>query len=556
LEKKPAPKKCVDEIRQLMSDGRPRNLPEIRNALPRFNEKTICSTITRLWRQQRQLLASQLVSAYSLHEFAPNKFRWSRQKLRWYIAAKDQEPTSVKVQFVSYDKKLGRNVEVVKLLTFTSADEVKDSQKNGNIEKVLNHIKQSSIALFPGEVAKQVEIKPKQATSALTTLYLRKKVQRIGQVNRSTGEEGPYDKGWLYYVDRPQAEQRLCMRDVLSGKKQEIYDFISIRTNNQRSMTRAKAIMQRFDLMRYTKITEVMDEIIAAYPELEKESINNETFYYIKDVLSEEELTRQREFWRNQGQKRSSFHTVLGRAHESLVQIGIDRMWEAEAFRIANYRWEFSIEHKTGRKKYNKYYQRVRESGKRWEFDRILHCSLAPFSEKGNNEIILVFEMKYRGKLDLDLWEAFLYKLADTWTFGYDAKVRTMEGIKVSTRLKKHNVIPVMVVPWAGKDDIEMVVGGQMKKVNFAQYVLSQGGILLYTNEFERYLSENTGKPVSFQKMFKSWWAEKQAQKIDDIHEEEFTQLLVNYLFRQGPNIEKAPQGSSIKERPVALPRQ
>jgi hypothetical protein len=189
-------------------------------------------------------------------------------------------------------------------------------------------------------------------------------------------------------------------------------------------------------------------------------------------------------------------------------------MWEDSAFKIANYRWEFSLDKRTGPKRYNKYYQRVRESGKRWEFDRILHCSLAPFSEKGNNEIILVFEMKYRGKLDTDLWEPFVYKLADTWTFGYDAKVRTSEGIRVNCRLKKHNMIPVMVAPWAENDDIEMMVGGQLRKVNLAQYVLSQGGILLYTGEFERCLRERTGKAISFSKAFKSWWVDKRAQKL------------------------------------------
>ncbi len=164
--------------------------------------------------------------------------------------------------------------------------------------------------------------------------------------------------------------------------------------------------------------------------------------------------------------------------------------------------------------------------------------------------------MKYRGKLDLDLWEAFVYKLADTWTFGYDGKVRTFEGIKVGCRLKKHNVIPVMVVPWAGNNDIEMVVRGQLKKVNLAQYVLSQGGILLFTSELERYLKESTGRSVSFSKMLKSWWAQKQAQKLGDIHEEEFTQVLLSYLFRQGPSIEKHKQGSSIEEQPIAISRQ
>ncbi len=164
--------------------------------------------------------------------------------------------------------------------------------------------------------------------------------------------------------------------------------------------------MKRFELYRQTKITEVMDEINAVYRDLEKETINGEVFYYIKGILTEDEINLQREFWRNSGKKRCSFHSILGRAHESFIQTGLDQMWKRNDLKMTDYHWEFSID-KNQRKKYNKYYQRVSRPDRRWEFDRILHCLLAPFSNKGNNEIILVFEMKYRGMLGSDLWEAF-----------------------------------------------------------------------------------------------------------------------------------------------------
>jgi hypothetical protein len=37
-------------------------------------------------------------------------------------------------------------------------------------------------------------------------------------------------------------------------------------------------------------------------------------------------------------------------------------------------------------------------------------------------------------------------------------------------------------------------------------------------------------------KMFKRWWAEKRAQNIETVHEEEFTKLLLNFLFERGSN--------------------
>jgi len=108
-------------------------------------------------------------------------------------------------------------------------------------------------------------------------------------------------------------------------------------------------------------------------------------------------------------------------------------------------------------------------------------------------------------------------------------------------RLKKHNVIPVIVVPWTGKDDIEIKLSKDMRRLNFAEYVIMQGGIILFTTEFERHLKEKLGRQANFIKMFRQWWAQKKAEKIEDIHEEEFTQLLLNYLFDRGSKFEEQP---------------
>lgn len=108
-------------------------------------------------------------------------------------------------------------------------------------------------------------------------------------------------------------------------------------------------------------------------------------------------------------------------------------------------------------------------------------------------------------------------------------------------RLKKHNIIPVIVVPWTGKDDIEIAFGKDHRKLNFAEYVIMQGGMILFTGEFERYLKEKLGKKANFIKMFRQWWTQKKTEKIEDAHEEEFTELILNHLFEQGSKIEEQP---------------
>jgi hypothetical protein len=518
-----------------MADGKPRSLPEIKKALPHLNGKSICSAVTRLWRERDYLLASELKHTISLQELPGNRFKWSRKKLRWYILNSGENPCTAVVSYPIFKKKLGRNVEIKETLVFKKASEVKDSQKTGATAKVLDALRQSEVAMFPEDFQNN-GISVKQAISALHSLYISRKIQRIGWVNPATGEESPFDRGWLYFADSKQAEARIARKDVLSGLKQEIYEFILLRAKAQRRFTRAKAIMKRFDLFGHMKITEIMDEISAVYKDLEKEVINGETFYCIKGILAEDEIQLQREFWKSFGQKRSSFHGILGRAHESFVQIGLDQMWENNDLKISNYRWEFSID-KKGKKRYSKFYQRVRDPSKRWEFDRILHCTLAPFSDKANNEIILVFEMKYRGRLGTDLWEAFLHKLADTWTFGYETKMRDVQGNRVVVRLRKHNVIPVIVVPWKGKDDIEVKMGKESRKVSFAEYVAMQGGMVLFTSEFEHYLEEKLDKKANFMKMFKAWWAGHKSK--EEASEEEFTRLLLSFLFERGSNFEE-----------------
>jgi hypothetical protein len=87
------------------------------------------------------------------------------------------------------------------------------------------------------------------------------------------------------------------------------------------------------------------------------------------------------------------------------------------------------------------------------------------------------------------------------------------------------------------KNETEVRMGKELRKVNFAKYVTMHGGIVLFTGDFESYIKEKTGKHVSFMKMFRSWWAKKRAQNVETAHEEEFTKLLLNFLFERGSNL-------------------
>ena len=205
------------------------------------------------------------------------------------------------------------------------------------------------------------------------------------------------------------------------------------------------------------------------------------------------------------------------------MQVSLDTMWEDGELRISDYYWEFAM--KDGKKKYNVFKARASDPRKQYEFDRILHCLINPFSnERSTREIILIFEMKYRGELKAKFWDYFLDKLADTFDFGCIREVLDRYGNNVKVRVPKMNVVPVMVVPYQGKNNITIHKGKNDIQVNFAQYVLMQGGILIFTNEFESYLRKKLRKAVSFKRMFKQWFRNEEEER-------EFTRVSLEYLF-------------------------
>jgi hypothetical protein len=101
--------------------------------------------------------------------------------------------------------------------------------------------------------------------------------------------------------------------------------------------------------------------------------------------------------------------------------------------------------------------------------------------------------------------------------------MRNIHEQEVQVKTVRRNVIPVFVIPTIGRETIEM--SGKM--VNFAPYVVSQGGFIVFTQEFERYIEQRYGKQVDFQKLFNAWYKNGEG-KID------FTKYLTEYLLAPG----------------------
>jgi ATP-dependent DNA ligase len=99
-------------------------------------------------------------------------------------------------------------------------------------------------------------------------------------------------------------------------------------------------------------------------------------------------------------------------------------------------------------------------------------------------------------------------------------EARTIDGNRVKIRTTKCNIVPVIIIPWAGEKNIEIKNG---EKLSLAQCVISQGGLVIFTSEFEKYLQKRTGKKVIFNKLFKTW--------LEEGKEKEFTTYLLEYLF-------------------------
>jgi len=479
--------------------------------------KKVDGKVHTLW-SKGHLLASDIRYVLTL-ENSGNNWKWSRRRQRRYILANGEEQVTLPVSYMKYDRRFGKNVEVTEQLTFKKYENTIKISRDKN-SKVLKALSESDVALSSEQVAKLASLSKGEARTALTDMVKQGKIERRGYFDLKTGRETKFPFGWLYFAKEEQYEKRLQRHDLLKGVKQRMYKHVLTNSKVQRRITLAREF-EEFPFNYNSKtVSEFMNEMMVVYKDVKRIELNGEVYYYADGILSQEEIDKQIEFWKRKDSDERSFSHFLGHAHEQFVQFSLDMMWNNKDLRISDYFWEFSVSN--GEKRYNVYKARASDPRKQFEFDRILHCLLSPFTNnKITREIILVFECKYRGRLDPYHWYRFIYKLADTHEFGTEIETKDLTGQVVRVRIPKFNVTPVIVIPWSGKDDIEVSNSG--RKINFAQMILSQGGIVIYTREFERYVQEKTGKKIDFKRLFKKWFTKGEEQ-------EEFTKYLLEYL--------------------------
>jgi len=91
--------------------------------------------------------------------------------------------------------------------------------------------------------------------------------------------------------------------------------------------------------------------------------------------------------------------------------------------------------------------------------------------------------------------------LTDTSDFGAFLELPAADGRMTMVRTPKLNVIPVMVLSWAGKP-----FKYRDTEVTLAQLINMQGGLVIFTSELKRYFSKIVGERISFRKLFKDWF--------------------------------------------------
>jgi hypothetical protein len=496
-------------VLNLMQDGKPRSLSQIEEESGCGN---LSSQVTRLY-QTGRLWASDIQHIITLRY--SGKWKWSRARTRWYIIPKKDNPARAEVIYEEWDKTARKNVLRKGSLEFKQHNRAchKDSVKK-TPQLVLKVLQNSAWALFPDEIAERLKMKRRKVTSALFTLSATKRVHKSGWVKSGDSRrERVFDRGWLYYVKIEQLSARVAKRDMLTGTKQLIYETIRKHTEIHRQFVRLKDLAKEMGMNPKT-VADNVHEAMDVYVDLKQIEVSGDAFYYIENLLAAGEFELEKRYWETEVSERCSYKNALGHSHEQFCQLTIDMMDEKGDFKIGQPWWEFVI--KNGKKRYQVYKPSIGDPKRRYEYDRILHI---PFP-LGKNELTLVFEAKYRGTLGEGYYRYFNEKLADTQGFGCVRKEKDIFGHEIQIRAIRHNVIPVFVIPAAGRDNVDL---GRGHLVNFAQYIVMQGCLLVFTQEFERYLQAKFHRNIDFQKQFDAWYKTGQVS-ID------YTKHILEYL--------------------------
>jgi hypothetical protein len=505
----------MSKILSLMRDYKPRTLREIEEAI---GEKC-SSSVTNLY--QKGLLLATDIKYYMKALTYKGGGRWKRPhgRMRWYLLPKEDEepPITREVTYEERDSTGRKNIVKTELMQFKPYTEEARVARGNEYQRVVETLKESPTALFSHEIAEKCGISQKRVSSILFRLVNEKEpvVHKAGWRRLKDEEriELMFKNGYLYYSNLEQLKERIAKRDVLRGQKQDLYDRIRRNTEVHRQFTKLADLAKELGIYSKT-IAGYLDEVACVYTDLTKEEIAGSTYYYIGNALTQEEIEREREYAKGVKSEESSYRLALGRAHEDFCQVAIDEMIEHGDFKIGEECWWHEVVDRTGVKRRRDIFLNSLDKSKRYEYDAILYVK-TPVGKEPN---VFVWEMKYRGDLSRDFYDKFIKKLYDTEEFSTIQLVKSEDGHLIKMRtgpsLFKSNVTPVFVIPTVGKKNIRI---GE-RTMNFAEYVTSQGGKIVFTQEYERILEKYyPGKKVNFQRLFKDWWKkEKGRAKFED----------------------------------------
>jgi len=516
-------KTLMERILELLVEcGRPLSVPEIAEKLGEDSRK-VSSVISNLFRTGR-IKASQMVTTLVLSK-TRGGWKYSRFKIRYYTHPEGPDKCTVKIK--RFDRRLNRNVEEEIVLTLKFYDEIEKEKKTDVSAKVYEYLMNVDVAKFSEEIAEELNIDKGKVRWALVKLSREGKIRKKGIFDRDAGKEIKFPQGYLYFIDDEQYKKRLQdISLVLSDRDLAIYNEIKTNCEVYGRFTRMTELAEKFSVS--LKRFEWLMKRVESRTDVKSIEIQKEKFFYIPRFFTKETFEKQVKYWQEVLSKEQSERTTIGKAHEVFAELVISEAFERGDLKLTNYFWEFRLDGNV--KKYNVFKRRFSNPKRTYEFDRVLHAFLSPFStDRFVREIIFIFESKYWKNPKKEHWVQFLKKIADTYDFGTDLELLAPDGRVVTVRAPRLNIVPVMILSWQGRP---FKYGD--KELTLAQLINLQGGLVIFTSELERYFSKIVGESVSFRKLFKDWFFQK--------HEKDFAQFIMERYadkIRRGTNHEK-----------------
>jgi hypothetical protein len=469
-----------------IGDGLPRSPPEI-SKLTKVTK--LDSLLHQMWKRG-DLLASEIVNAYTLEENR-GKFKWIPRRMRFYVKRRNEAEISLEVTYSRWHHMLRKNETRTEKLWFKAFSPNELHHKGLVSAKIIEELRSSEVALFSDEIATKIQVSKNGVRKALHYLKSRGLVYSKGWFNPEYSKETVFDRGYLWFITPEQYGNRLKRHDVLTDYRQSIYEMIKMNSGIERRFTPKVEIFGGSEESRKEKL---MKTLCSIYTDIVAVEVGGEIFYYIKDMLTTGEVEKQIAYWQKMKESKSSLYSRQGRANEDFFGYAMQKMWDNRDLKVHYMDWLFHIT-RDGKKKFN-VVVRKRTSRNLAEFDRVLFIDIAPFSQRVPRRIYLVFESRYKRDLSREDWDNYLQKIGDTLDFGTPMTLKSESGSPVRVLAPRANIVPVMIVPSAGKSE---------KEQSFASYVVSQGGLILFTSEFERYLREKTGRHFTFKSLFTRW---------------------------------------------------